>query len=623
MNLERKYDWVLILVLCGVVYGGFLNNTFHYDDEHSIQQNPHIRQLANIPDFFSDPAQFSVDADKGMYRPLLLVSYALNFALGGFSVTGYHLLNLLIHGLNACLVRWLALRLTGDARVGLVAGLLFAVHPLGTEPVNYISSRSDSLAALFALLALGFFVQAEQDQQPRLRTWVRLSLVLALLSKESAIVLPALFVLYDYLFLSRQQWRGVWAQFWRRHGPYWGLTVAYLLVLSVNGFLGRSLGKPARDLGDHWATQIKALAYYPYLMLMPARLNVEHQFSVAPGWLALPVLLALALALSAAWLLWRHRRQQDQAVFLVVWALLALLPVMLMPLNVLVNERRLYLPCAAFCIGLAWLLRAGRVRGWALVGALVVVAGLSSWRRSQVWADEMSLWSDAVKKAPQMPRAQLYLGNAYKEIALEEMGRTGRSAHWAEAAEHYRLAAKYAPNGDLGLRGLNNQGSVLYMLNDYAGAEKAWRQALAQNPRFEDALVNLGSFYLTVGRAQPDRTRRDQLLHQALDTYQQALQIRPNHPEAHSNVGVVLQELGQYDEARDAYARALHIAPNDGQVLKNMGSLFAVLAQQVPPAQRRAYLLQAREYYSSALSFGYRQAGEGLAQVDRLLQANP
>lgn len=618
MTDARKYDWLLILILCGAVYGAFLGNTFHYDDEHSILQNPHIRQLANIPDFFSDPAQFSVDAEKGMYRPLLLVSYALNFALGGFSVTGYHLLNLLLHGLNACLVRWLALRLTGDARLGLVAGLLFAAHPLGTEPVNYVSSRSDSLAALFVLLSLGCFVRAEHDKRPHLRTWVRLSLVLALLSKESAVVLPALFLLYDYLFLSRQQWRGVWAQFWRRHGPYWGLVAGYLLVLVINGFLGRSLGKPARGLGEHWATQVKALAYYPYLLLMPARLNVEHQFAVAASWLSAPVLLSLALVGSAGWLLWRHRRQQDQALFLVAWALLALLPVVLMPLNVLVNERRLYLPCAAFCIGLAWLLRAGRVRGGVLVGALVTVAALGSWRRSQVWADEMSLWSDAVRKAPQMPRAQLYLGNAYKDAAL-----AGDEGAWKAAAEHYRLAAKYDPQGDLGLRGLNNQGSVLFMLNDYAGAEKAWRQALAQNPRFEDALVNLGSFYLTVGRAQTEPGRRTALLRQALDTYQQALQIRPNHPEAHGNVGVVLQELGQYEEARDAYARALLISPNDGQVLKNMGSLFAALAQQVAPAQRRSYLLQAREYYASALSFGYRQAGEGLEQVDRLLQSNP
>lgn len=623
MNFERQYGWVLILVLCGAMYGGYLDNGFHYDDEHSIQQNPHLRQLGNIPDFFSDPGQFSVDAEKGMYRPLLLVSYALNFALGGFSVSGYHLFNLLLHALNACLVSWLARRLSGDARIGLVAGLLFAAHPLCTEPVNYISSRSDSLAALFYLLALGFFVRAEQDKDPRQRTWVRLSLVLALLSKESAITLPVLLLLYDYLFLSRQQWGVLWQSFWRRHGPYWGLAAGYLLVLVINGFLGRSLGRPARELGVQLTTQLKALAYYLYLLLMPARLNVEHQFFVLPGWLALQVLLPLGLVLSGLWLLWRHRRQQDQAVFLVLWALLALLPVMVMPLNVLVNERRLYLPCAAFCIGLAWLLRAGRVRDWALVGALVVVCALSSWRRSQVWADELSLWSDAVKKAPLMPRAHLYLGNAYKDLALKDMALKGNSSRWVDAAKQYQLAAELDPQGDLGLRGLNNQGSVLFVLDDYAGAERAWRRALEMNPRFEDAMVNLGSFYLQHSRGQVDAATRERLLRQALEIYQQALEIRPNHPDAHGNVGVAYQEMGQYEEARDAYARALLIAPNDGQVLKNMGSLFATLAQQVPPAQRRSYLLQAREYYSSALSFGYKPAREGLEQVERLLQASP
>jgi tetratricopeptide (TPR) repeat protein len=616
VNLVEKRGWVLIAALCAAIYGGYLDNGFHYDDEHSILHNPHLRQLGNIPDFFADPAQFSVDADKGMYRPLLLVSYALNFALGGFSVTGYHLLNLLLHALNACLVRWLALRLSGDARVGLVAGLLFAAHPLCTEPVNYISSRSDSLAALFCLLALGLFVRAEQDQEPRQRTWVRLCLVLTLLSKESAIVLPALFLLYDYLFLSRQRWGTLGRHFWRRHGPYWGLAAGYLLVLGINGFLGRSLGKPVRELGVQFATQLKALAYYPYLLLMPSRLNVEHQFFAQAGWLAPQVLLPLGLALSGLWLLWRHRHQRDQALFLVLWALLALLPVMLMPLNVLVNERRLYLPCAAFCIGLAWLLRSSR--GWVLAGALVAVCALNSWRRSQAWADELSLWSDAVRKAPLMPRAHLYLGNAYKDLA-----RQVNPAHWAEAEREYRLVAELDPQGDLGLRGLNNQGSVLFVLEDFDGAERAYRRALEMNPRFEDALVNLGNVYLQKSRGPVDEAARAALLDQALESYRQALEVRPNHPQGHSNVGVVYQEMGRFEEARDAYARALLIDPNDGQVLKNMGSLFAELARRVPPEQRRSYLLQAREYYSSALSLGHRPAREGLEQVDRLLQASP
>ena len=160
-----KHGWILVLVASFAIYSNSLDNGYHYDDEHSLQMNESIRSLGNIPSFFVDPGTFSDDPSKGMYRPLLLLTFALNYAanqsldLDGYDVRGYHLVNLLFHALTAMLLWWLISRATGRLDVALVGGLLFALHPLGSEPVNYISSRSEGQASFFYLLGLALFVR--------------------------------------------------------------------------------------------------------------------------------------------------------------------------------------------------------------------------------------------------------------------------------------------------------------------------------------------------------------------------------------------------------------------------------------------------------------------------------
>ena len=151
MFVDRT-DRVAFLALCAslwLAYQASFENSFHYDDIHSIVDNPHIRELANIPLFFVDPGLFSAMPERAMYRPLLLVSYAINYALSEYEVFTYHLVNWLIHLGAAWLVYLLGRMLHGKRQGALAGALIFALHPLAAEPVNYISSRSESLAALF------------------------------------------------------------------------------------------------------------------------------------------------------------------------------------------------------------------------------------------------------------------------------------------------------------------------------------------------------------------------------------------------------------------------------------------------------------------------------------------
>ena len=635
-----KHGWAVILGVCALVYANSLQNSFHYDDEHSILNNLHIRDLGNIPSFFQDPGTFSRDADKGMYRPLLLVTYALNHAYGakygegGYDVVGYHVVNLLLHALNACLIWWLTSLMLGRKDVALAAGLLFALHPLATEPVNYISSRSESLAAMFYLLGMVFFVErgGKKGKGRLALSWA--ALALGLLCKSTVITLPAVLLVFDYLFYSRRDWKALKQRLFGRHVPYWAIAGCYVALIWVNGFLSGSVKAPVRDGWTQFLTQIKGFVFYWRLLLWPLGLNVEHQFFEQRSLEGAATIGALLLVLSFLGMLaYLFFRRKDLPFFLLGWGLVAMLPVMVVPLNVLVNERRLYLPCAAFCIGLALLLRSqwarrmkigGQDLGIALMAFILLGYGWLSFERNRVWRDNFSLWGDAVSKAPKMPRVHLYLGNTHKDAAFTSADPAEVSRHWEAARREYQKTVELDSQGDLGLRAFNNLGAVNFVLDDIDAAEKAYRRAVEINPQYADAIVNLGTIsHERVRRREVEPGRQRQALEQAIGYYRQALELQPNHPYAHANMGLAYFDLGEWEKARQSYERAYFLNPRDDRLLNNMGNLFATLGQQRPGAEGKQLLLKARQLYLGARRINPANPSpqRGLQHVEGLLNS--
>ena len=636
-----KYGWVAALGACLALYANSFNNGFHYDDEHSIQQNIYIRTLANVPAFFTDPAMFSVDADKGMYRPLLLLSYALNYAfnewcgLEGYDVRIYRAFNILLHAACTCLVWWLSCLLGGRREVGLVAAMLFALHPICTEPANYISSRSESLAALFYLLTINLFLRGERagGWSWQAASWAALGL--GLLSKSTVITAPALMLLYDYLFYCQHDLKNGKKNLLRRHLPYWVIALGYVLIIYGNEFLTRSLKKPPRDGWSQFLTQVEAFAYYLKLLFWPLQLNVEHQFFTQTSFFEGATVAAFLFLLSFLLLLfYLYRKRFDLPLFLSLWGVLALLPVAVMPLNVLVNERRLYLPCVAFCVGLALVLRSSwmqrkivRGRDVGVLSSVLVflLYGILSFDRNKVWATDFSLWRDSIEKAPKMPRPHLYLGNAYKDAAMRTAAAGEAQEHWRGAVESYRrviAVAAGAEHRDLALRALNNLGSVLFIQNEFDAAEKNYERAVAMNPNYADALINLGNIKLVRGRMAADPERQRELFRRGIEYYDRALALYPNHAAAYSNRGLIWAGLGKLDQAERDYERALYLNPGDYKTRSNLGSLYLRRAQE---ALRRgqgaqALMAKAKTYFQQALQLNpaHGEGREGLRLLARM-----
>lgn len=361
-------------------------------------------------------------------RPLLKLSYALNRA-SPFGLAGFHLVNLLIHLGNTLLVAALLRRLVVPARrdavhlrAAWIGAALFALHPVQTEAVTYLSGRSTSLAALFALASLVAWLQGLDE--PGRRRWPLISLacfVLALLCKEYVAVLPLALLLCAALRAPLDE------VVLRRAGGHALLVAAALAAaLAVPRYrvlLETSLA--TRELGANLATQAQAVFYLVGQMLWPVRLNADPALPARSGFdavsLGCAALIVTAFVAGVAAL-----RRRRAAGFALLWFLLWLAPTnsLLARLDV-ANDRQLYVAL----VGPAWLLALGLARlrapAWrgAAVGVLALALGAATAARNGVYADEIGYWADVATKSPHNARAYANLGHALQLACRPDVAR--------------------------------------------------------------------------------------------------------------------------------------------------------------------------------------------------------
>ena len=529
-----------IITLACMFYLNALGNSFHYDDSHSIVENYHIRNLANVPQFFADPRTFSREPAMAMYRPLLVTTYAVNYALGRYHPQGYRLVNLLLHALAAWVVFEILRGLLGQDKWAWWGGAFFALHPIHSQAVNYISSRAELLGALGILVAFYLTVVRRVHW-----SWGLLAYGLALLGKSTAIALLPLLLLGEWLRPTAGHW-------WKRQMPFWILTGAYLALIVANGFLTKSLAQEVRPYGAQIYTQVKALVYYIKLLCMPVGLSVEHRFAVSENLGEAAVLSSLAFIASLWFLTYRGWRQRRGSILGSGWFFASLGLTFLVPLNVLVNEHRLYLASIGVVWVVLWYLQQQeRAPSWRLLGVVfLLVSGILTWQRNAVWLDETSLWRDAVQRAPDMFRAQSNLGLAYYQNGALD-----------SALIVYQRAIELNPNYS---KTWNNLGLVYEGLGQYPRAAAAYAKALTLRADLAGTYGNLGRLLASRGDAAP-----------AEDHLNRALQLDPYNIEAMVNLGLVYQRSGREAEAEHIYKEALAVQPDFAETYNNLGLLYA------------------------------------------------
>jgi tetratricopeptide (TPR) repeat protein len=554
---------VALSALVMATYAGSLGGSFHYDDFHSLVRNPAVRDLGNIPAFFKDPRLFSVDADKSMYRPLLLMTYALQHAAHDYQASGFLVGNILIH-LGCVLLLWRLILHLGPGLgrgTAAVAAALFAVHPVAGEPVNYVSSRSESLAALCILGAVLLYLRARHDR----RWWVgSLAIFLAgLLTKATVAVVPLLVGVHEI-------WRGAgWRQVGQRVVPYALLLGGYVTWLSSRQLLPDDRAEPVRSLSVQLATQLKAVSWYLHMLILPANLSVDPAFALGV-WSSPKVWLGVALLMSAVVLL---RSAGGAWRWWLLWPLVVAMPASAVPLNVLVNEHRIYLAAAGLCVPFTAIARrsgSGWLCHWPALCLVLILAVLSD-QRNAVWEAEKTLWADAVAHGPHGARARVHLGNALREegrlsAALGQFEQAlvlepqNLAAHANLASIYYEQAA-----GDEQRAELKSAVELSASAKLLAMAAQQYRHVLSIDAEHREALTNLGNVY---------RMRGDGVA--AAQQYRQAAEVHPEHPDAWANLADLAFESGDYTQAAELRERVVTLEPTRSEGFRRLGDARAL-----------------------------------------------
>ncbi|MGA3008002.1 MAG: tetratricopeptide repeat protein, partial [Opitutaceae bacterium] len=587
----------LIVLAVLAAYHNSFSGPFVFDDTDSITKNPTISHLWPIWQALTPPHKVLSDSGLSVAgRPIVNLSLAVNYAVGGLAVQGYHGLNLAVHILASLVLfgvvrrtllrqgyggRSLVSRLVArkseasDLRsemlestwLALAVALLWALHPLQTESVTYVVQRAESLMGLFYLLTLYCFIRGAEGRteearcqipeasiqkqsglrDPASARWLLASVFfcfLGMASKEVMVSAPLMVLLYDRTFVAGN-FRTAWRQRWRL---YLGLAATWLLLgYLVVGTQGRG-GSAGFGAGITWwsyaLTQFRAIVHYLRLSLWPSPLVFDYGTTLATQASAIVPYAAIVILLVAGtvFALWGR----TEIGFLGAWffAILAPSSSVVPVVTETMAEHRMYLPLAALVVwvvlGLYRLL--GR-RSAVIFLALAAGLGWATIQRNKVYRDEEALWSDTVAKCPGNARAFYNLGCALGE----------RQDRLPEAIVAYETALRIDPNYALAH---NNLGNALAQSGRLSDAIVQFVAALRIDPDCADAHTNFGNVLSSMPERLPD----------AIAQYEEALRIKPDFAEAHCNLGTALLSVpGRLSDARVEFETALRINPDLAQ----------------------------------------------------------
>lgn len=485
----KKRTLFLLSILVLLIYSNTFNAPFHLDDFHNIVDNTRLHVDNLFPGTLIGAVFDNPETNKLFYRPISNLSIAINWYLSQTNVTGYHIVNLVIHILTAFFLYLsiitlfkspnLSRRYRGDEHfIAVLAACLWAVNPIQTQAVTYIVQRMAAMAAMFYILGIYFYIKARlcesSTKQILFFSGVLISFLLAVGSKENAIMLPVSLLLLEVVFFRDMSDPSI-----RKKILLWGSgLILAVLVCGIFLFLGGGLfenifsGYENRTFtfSERILTQPRIVVFYLSQIFYPIadRLSLDHDIAVSTGffspWTTVPAIVMVILMVAIA--IWLIMKQPLISFAILFFFLNHIIESSVIALELVFEHRNylpslfLFLPLAA---GIKWVINhysmQKKVMHWVFIGfttLLIVMLGLGTYARNMVWTDQKMLWEDVIQKSPGRARGYQNLATTYymdikaydQAIALfqKAMYLDGSTRNRAELISLANMANIYAKN---------------------------------------------------------------------------------------------------------------------------------------------------------------------------------
>lgn len=567
---------ILVFSLGLIIYSNSFDCSFHFDDKNNIIENTSLRDLTN-------PGKIWNESKLGKTRFIPYLSFALNYKFGNLDVWGYHLVNLLIHLLNAYLVYWLTilvftspnLREHHLARhkyfIAPVVALLFVSHPLATQSVTYIVQRMASMAAMFYFLSVALYIKARFSESKSFQKQILFagafaSALLAMFSKENAFTLPITILLTELILFRKVALPFRLTDY--RHLALLATAAGFFVFAMIR--LASALFDPLLPTGgNHFTvtplsyllTQFPVIVKYIRLLFLPVNQNLDHDIQMSETLLDFTTLSSLLMLVSIVVLAIRLYRNHKIFTFGIFWFFIALsIESGVIPIEDLMFEHRTYLPSFGFFLtvtsGIFYFLW-DKYKGMAiaLLMLMIVSNSILTFKRNNVWKNELTLWNDAVSKSPEKARPYLNRGVANwdrgnRKQALEDYQKAVQLSPGNYSSAHFNLAVAFESFGQWDL------------------AIENYNKTISLSPQNAEARSGLGVCYSNKGMAD-----------KAIAEFTSAIKLFPGNSRYYYNRGNTYMNNKQWIEAEADFSTAIRLDPQYIDAIINRATLYGMNGQ--------------------------------------------
>ena len=514
---------LFVVISSLAVYINSLSGDFIWDDIEQIVDNPVIKDIRNIPSFFtSDLWRLIENPTIGSYyyRPLFLLSLTLDYSLWNLNPLGYHITNLILHAINSLLIYQIGRRLFLQSAPAFLGAALFAVHPVHTESIAWISGRTDPIAAVFFLLSFYLYILFRDGKGFMMLIFSLIAYSFSLLSKEIAITLPMLLLAYEFSFKPTPD-NTIYNKIKSMQviGVYLLISAAYLYLRTT--MLGETIGGSSTSppLDKRVFTSFGIILDYIRIMIFPVNLKVLYDSPLRESffdWRVIFPLLLLAAVFIATLLIYR---KDKKVFFIAVWFFITILPVSnIVPLKpTMMAERYVYIPSIGICLlgGLASyrICRLGSPLSSyskAFILILFSILSLITFQRNKLWTNETVYFVQSAKDAPDNAYAHHNLGEAYR-----------KSGHTDKAIAEWQTAVLLYP---LHPEANNSLANIALMQGDYPDAVSRYRIALKGRPENSESHYNLAMALERLGKTEEAISHYREFIRTASPKYQDIIE---------------------------------------------------------------------------------------------------